>query len=129
MAGGDGLSDCDAHGTIVASMIGAAAANGAAPPPVGPRKPVTIPTTEPPPKAPPPQTVTLSPLPQTVTVVPPVAGTRQEGRDRWRAARTGGPGACPAPAPLLRPHPRLHSACGPRSAPADPGPLATATAR
>ncbi len=68
--GGDGLSDCDAHGTIVASMIGAAPANGA-PPAVGPRKPVTIPTTEPPPKAPPPQTVTLSPLPQTVTMVPP----------------------------------------------------------
>jgi membrane-anchored mycosin MYCP len=68
--GGDGLSDCDAHGTIVASMIGAAPANGAPPPPAGPRKPVTIPTTEPPPKAPPPQTVTLSPLPQTVTMVP-----------------------------------------------------------
>src|ERR1700744_3098100 len=71
--GGDGLSDCDAHGTIVASMIGAAPANGAAPPPAAPRKPVTIPTTEPPPKAPPPQTVTLSPLPQTVTMVPPSA--------------------------------------------------------
>ena len=54
---GDGLSDCDAHGTIVASMIGAAPANGAAAPPAAPRKPVTIPTTEPPPKAPPPQTV------------------------------------------------------------------------
>ncbi len=70
--GGDGLSDCDAHGTIVASMIGAAPASGAAAPPAG-RKPVTIPTTEPPPKAPPPQTVTLSPLPQTVTMVPPPA--------------------------------------------------------
>ncbi|HET9877058.1 MAG TPA: S8 family serine peptidase, partial [Mycobacterium sp.] len=68
---GDGLSDCDAHGTIVASMIGAAPANGAAAPPAAPRKPVTIPTTEPPPKPPPPQTVTLSPLPQTVTMVPP----------------------------------------------------------
>ncbi len=67
---GDGLSDCDAHGTIVASMIGAAPANGATAPPAAPRKPVTIPTTEPPPKAPPPQTVTLSPLPQTVTMVP-----------------------------------------------------------
>jgi membrane-anchored mycosin MYCP len=69
--GGDGLSDCDAHGTIVASMIGAAAASGAVPPPAPSRKPITIPTTEPPPKAPPPQTVTLSPLPQTVTMVPP----------------------------------------------------------
>src|ERR1700753_1536015 len=36
---GDGLSDCDAHGTIVASMIGAAPASGAAGPPVGPRRP------------------------------------------------------------------------------------------
>jgi membrane-anchored mycosin MYCP len=70
--GGDGLSDCDAHGTIVASMIGAASANGAgAPPAAPPPRKVTIPTTEPPPKAPPPQTVTLSPLPQTVTMVPP----------------------------------------------------------
>ncbi|MGF2945257.1 type VII secretion-associated serine protease mycosin [Mycobacterium sp. Lab-001] len=68
--GGDGLSDCDAHGTIVASMIGAAPASGAVPLPPAPRKPVTIPTTEPPAKAPPPQTVTLSPLPQTVTMVP-----------------------------------------------------------
>ncbi|WP_165443173.1 S8 family serine peptidase [Mycobacterium leprae] len=66
MAGGDGLSDCDAHGTIVASMIGAAPATGA-PVPAAPRKPVPIPTTE---KSPPPQTVTLSPLPQTVTVIP-----------------------------------------------------------
>ena len=46
--GGDGLSDCDAHGTIVASMIGAAPANGAGVPPAAPRRPVTIPTTEPP---------------------------------------------------------------------------------
>jgi membrane-anchored mycosin MYCP len=67
---GDGLSDCDAHGTIVASMIGAAPARGAAVTPVATHKPMTIPTTEPPPKAPPPQTVTLSPLPQTVTMVP-----------------------------------------------------------
>ncbi len=74
---GDGLSDCDAHGTIVASMIGAAPANGAAAPPAAPRKPVTIPTTEPPPKAPPPQTVTLSPLPQTVTMVPPTPQEQQ----------------------------------------------------
>src|ERR1700743_1094558 len=76
---GDGLSDCDAHGTIVASMIGAAPASGAATPPAPPRKPVTIPTTEPPPKAPPPQTVTLSPLPQTVTMVPAPPPTDQQG--------------------------------------------------
>ncbi|WP_090349814.1 type VII secretion-associated serine protease mycosin [Mycobacterium bohemicum] len=37
--GGDGLSDCDAHGTIVASMIGAAPANGATAPPAAPPGP------------------------------------------------------------------------------------------
>ena len=74
MPGGDGLSDCDAHGTLVASMIAAAPANGASPPPASPRKPVTIPTTEPPPKPPPPQTVTLSPVPgPTMTMVPAAA--------------------------------------------------------
>jgi membrane-anchored mycosin MYCP len=96
MAGGDGLSDCDAHGTIVASMIGAAPANGATPPPAAPRKPVTIPTTEPPPKAPPPQTVTLSPLPQTITMVP--APPPEEGSQAPGAPR--GPGVMgPAPGP------------------------------
>ena len=90
--GGDGLSDCDTHGTIVASMIGAAPASGAAPIPAGPRKPVTIPTTEPPPKAPPPQTVTLSPLPQTVTMVP--ATPPEDG---------GFPGAPAAPQPAPPP--------------------------
>ena len=99
--GGDGLSDCDAHGTIVASMIGAAPASGATAPPAAPRRPVTIPTTEPPPKAPPPQTVTLSPLPQTITMVPPPPGDQN--------APPGAPGAPPAPA-------------GPAPAPAGPAP-------
>lgn len=90
---GDGLSDCDAHGTIVASMIGAASANGAGVPPAAPRKPVTIPTTEPPPKAPPPQTVTLSPLPQTVTMVPPKPPEDQQQQQQ------PGPFGAPPPAP------------------------------
>ncbi|MGO9653391.1 MAG: peptidase S8, partial [Mycobacterium sp.] len=38
MAGGDGLSDCDAHGTLVASMIGGAAAPAAGPPAPRPRR-------------------------------------------------------------------------------------------
>lgn len=92
--GGDGLSDCDAHGTIVASMIGAAPANGAGVPPAAPRRPVTIPTTEPPPKAPPPQTVTLSPLPQTVTMVPPSPTEQQPAPGPF-----GLPPPAPAPAP------------------------------
>src|SRR5271157_2200592 len=96
--GGDGLSDCDAHGTIVASMIGAAPANGAPPPPVSPRKPVTIPTTEPPPKAPPPQTVTLSPLPQTVTMVPPPPQEQQPAQGPFGAPPPSQP-AGPPPGP------------------------------
>ncbi|MBO0865159.1 MAG: peptidase S8, partial [Mycobacterium sp.] len=75
-AGGDGLSDCDAHGTIVASMIAGAPATGAeaAGPP---RKPPPVPTNEPPPPAPPPPTVTLvpppPPAPTTVIITPPPA--------------------------------------------------------
>ncbi|AGC62256.1 proline rich membrane-anchored mycosin MycP5 [Mycobacterium liflandii 128FXT] len=89
--GGDGLQDCDAHGTIVASMIGAAPANGALPPPAVPRRPVTIPTTE---KPPPPQTVTLSPVPpQTVTVIPGLPP--EEGAPQGEP----GPGPVPPPAP------------------------------
>lgn len=86
MPGGDGLSDCDAHGTIVASMIGGAPADGASPPPASPRRPVTIPTTE---KPPPPQTVTLSPVPgPTITMIP--APPPSEGAP---------PGAPPGPGP------------------------------
>ncbi|MBX9639498.1 MAG: type VII secretion-associated serine protease mycosin [Mycobacteriaceae bacterium] len=86
MAGGDGLSDCDAHGTLVASMIAGAPANGASPPPASPRRPVTIPTTE---KPPPPQTVTLSPVPgPTITMIPAPPPSPSEG---------AGPGPAPGP--------------------------------
>lgn len=72
MAGGDGLSDCDAHGTIVASMIGGAPATGAPPEAPGPRRPPPVPTREPPPPPPPPQTISVAPPPpQTITMVPP----------------------------------------------------------
>ena len=109
--GGDGLSDCDAHGTIVASMIGAAPAIGSATPPAAPRKPVTIPTTEPPPKAPPPQTVTLSPLPQTVTMVPPT-----EARSS-RSVRSTAPSPRPSRQGHRRPRPaRLRGLLRPRPA-------------
>src|SRR5690625_7793772 len=52
MAGGDGLSDCDAHGTVVASLIGAAPAGAIAPlpPPRGARRPPPVPPTEAPPR-------------------------------------------------------------------------------
>ncbi|WP_275543365.1 S8 family serine peptidase, partial [Mycobacterium avium] len=58
---GDGLSDCDAHGMIVASLIAAQPADGKTPlpPPRQARRPETVPTTEAPPPPPPPQTVTV----------------------------------------------------------------------
>jgi membrane-anchored mycosin MYCP len=115
---GDGLSDCDAHGTIVASVIGAAPASGAATPPAAPRKPVTIPTTEPPPKAPPPQTVTLSPLPQTVTMVPAPPPSESPAPGPFGAPPAQpAPPAAPAPGPAQAPAPG-----GPAQAPAPGGP-------
>jgi membrane-anchored mycosin MYCP len=65
---GDGLSDCDAHGTWVASLIAAEPADGKTPlpPPRETRRSDTVPTTEAPPPPPPP------PAPTTVIVqVPP----------------------------------------------------------
>jgi len=80
MAGGDGLSDCDAHGTIVASMIGAAPATAAAPEAPGPRRPPPVPTREPPPPAPPPQTISVAPPPpQTITMVPAPPPSEEPG--------------------------------------------------
>ncbi|MCV7259007.1 type VII secretion-associated serine protease mycosin [Mycobacterium shimoidei] len=73
MGGGDGLSDCDAHGTLVASMIAAAPASAETPGAPGPRRPPPVPTNEPPPPAPPPQTVTLSPPAPTTVILPPPA--------------------------------------------------------
>ncbi|RUP03961.1 MAG: type VII secretion-associated serine protease mycosin [Mycobacterium sp.] len=60
-AGGDGLSDCDAHGTVVASLIAGAPADGKTPLPAPrqTRRPDSAPTTEAPPPPPPPQTVTV----------------------------------------------------------------------
>ncbi len=124
---GDGLSDCDAHGTIVASMIGAAPANGALGPPAAPRKPVTIPTTEAPPKAPPPQTVTLSPLPQTVIMVPaqPPPEEGQPGLPPWVPAAPPQPEQPPA-GPAVPPAPKAPAAPGvpPAAPPAPTGPPA-----
>jgi membrane-anchored mycosin MYCP len=78
MGGGDGLSDCDAHGTLVASMIAASPGSAGAPEAPGQRRPPPVPTREPPPQAPPPQTISVAPPPpQTITLVPaapPVEG-------------------------------------------------------
>lgn len=61
VAGGDGLSDCDAHGTIVAALIAGQPSDGKTPlpPPRQTRRPDPVPTTEAPPPPPPPQTVTV----------------------------------------------------------------------
>jgi len=79
MGGGDGLSDCDAHGTLVASMIGGAPAPSAGPGAPGPRRAPPVPTREPPPPAPPPQTISVAPPPpQTITLVPPPPPSQQD---------------------------------------------------
>lgn len=100
VAGGDGLSDCDAHGTIVASMIAAQPATGGTLP-APPRKPPPVPTNEPPP---PPQTVTLSPPAPTTVIVPPPG-------EEPGAPPLGGPapGAPPPGAPPLG-GPQAHAA-------------------
>jgi membrane-anchored mycosin MYCP len=87
--GGDGLSDCDAHGTIVASVIGAApnglpmpapmpaipafpppagAPADSGPPPPGDQPPPPVPPAPPPPS---PVTVTLQPAPPPPPPEPP----------------------------------------------------------
>jgi membrane-anchored mycosin MYCP len=64
---GDGLNDCDAHGTFVASLIAAQPMDGKTPLPPAQqtRRPETVPTTEAPPPPPPP------PSPTTVIVQVP----------------------------------------------------------
>ncbi|BBU22826.1 type VII secretion-associated serine protease [Mycobacterium xenopi] len=98
MAGGDGLSDCDAHGTMVASMIAAAPATGAAAEAPA-RRPLPVPTNEPPPPPPPPQTITMSvppPPPQTITMVPappPEEAPAQQPALPWLPPPPKAPGA------------------------------------
>ena len=75
--GGDGLSDCDAHGTWVASLIAAAPADGktALPAPRERRRPETVPTTEAPPPPPAPTTVIVQvPAPPPPPPPPPPPG-------------------------------------------------------
>jgi membrane-anchored mycosin MYCP len=94
MAGGDGLSDCDAHGTLVASMIAASPGTGELNGGPGPRRPPPVPTREPPPPAPPPQTISVAPPPpQTITLVPPAPPSEESPPPLF-----GGPPAPPAPA-------------------------------
>jgi membrane-anchored mycosin MYCP len=93
MAGGDGLSDCDAHGTLVASMIGGGAAPGGGAPPPRPRRAPPLPTREPPPPAPPPQTISVAPPPpQTLTLVPaPPPPSEEPGQQQQQPPPFGAP--------------------------------------
>ncbi|HYX98681.1 MAG TPA: type VII secretion-associated serine protease mycosin [Mycobacterium sp.] len=108
MGGGDGLSDCDAHGTLVASMIAASPGSSGIPEAPGPRRPPPVPTKEPPPVAPPPQTISVAPPPpQTITMVPAPPPSQEEGP----APAFGGP---PQQQPQQAP------AQQPQQAPAEP---------
>jgi membrane-anchored mycosin MYCP len=82
--GDNGLSDCDAHGTLVASMIAAKPVDGntVLPPPREVRRPDSVPTKEAPPPPPPPQTVTVVPAP------PPPPPPPPEGQ-AWAGPRLG----------------------------------------
>jgi membrane-anchored mycosin MYCP len=115
MGGGDGLSDCDAHGTLVASMIAASPGSSGIPEAPGPRRPPPVPTKEPPPVAPPPQTISVAPPPpQTITMVPAPPPSQQE-----EAPAFGGP---PAQQPQQAPaqQPQQAPAQQPQQAPGEP---------
>ena len=87
VAGGDGLSDCDARGTLVASLIAAAPTDGQpASAPRQTRKPPSVPTSElppPPPPAPAPTTVIVqvpspAPVPPAGPELPPAPDSAAE---------------------------------------------------
>ena len=100
MGGGDGLSDCDAHGTLVASMIGAAPGTEEVAGGPAPRRPPPVPTKEPPPPAPPPQTISVAPPPpQTITMVPAPPASPSEEAPACPWCPPGPPKAPAAPAP------------------------------
>nr|WP_272937503.1 S8 family serine peptidase [Mycolicibacter minnesotensis] len=115
MAGGDGLSDCDAHGTLVASLIAAMPDNGVPlPPPRQTRRPPSVPTNEPPPPTPSPATTILvMPPPEAPPAPAPTEGAEQI------------PGLFPAPPPPPPPPPPA-PAPAPPAGPA-PGPGAAAS--
>src|SRR6201990_2734670 len=59
MGGGDGLSDCAAHGTLAAQLLGGARPAAGFPEAPGRRRPPPVPPGDPPPPAPPPQTISV----------------------------------------------------------------------
>lgn len=113
----NGLSDCDAHGTLVASMIAAKPNDGSTPLPAPRevRRPESVPTNEAPPPPPPPQTVTVVPGPPPPPPPPPEGeGWRQGGlggggfvhaAGRLKTAPPGPDDPSPVPPPLPVPPP------------------------
>ena len=107
MAGGDGLSDCDAHGTLVASLIAAAPDVGVPlPPPRQTRRPPSVPTNEPTPTPPTPQTTIIvqpptiiAPPPPEETGPPPPPWMPQPPAPQPPAPPPPGPAQGPAPGP------------------------------
>lgn len=116
MDGGDGLDDCDAHGTWVASLIAAEPADGKTPlpPQRSTRRPDTVPTSEAPPPPPPP------PTPTTVIVQVPAPPPPPPPPDDAPAAWSGGAQHGPAVTPVGH-HEVLPAAPGDIPAP-PPGP-------
>ncbi|MGP4057845.1 type VII secretion-associated serine protease mycosin [Mycobacterium sp. 4D054] len=107
---GDGLSDCDGHGTLVASLIGAAPSG--APLPVRPAGAQVAP---PPPAAPAPQPIPPPPPPPTITITkttteppppPPPAEPPPPPPGPPGPPPAWGPGGSVAQAPQL-PHPQV----------------------
>ncbi|HET9876399.1 MAG TPA: type VII secretion-associated serine protease mycosin [Mycobacterium sp.] len=116
MADGDGLSDCDAHGTLVASLIAAAPDSGAAPlpPPRQTRRPPSVPTNEPTPTPPAPQTTIIVKPPETIVAPPPPPAEGEPG------APPGQPGVPPVQGPPLGPAPGPAPGPPPGPAPVPP---------
>ena len=100
---GDGLADCDAHGTLVASLIGAAPSGARLP-----VRPAGAQVAPPPPAAPAPQPIPPPPPPPTITITktttaPPPPPPAATGRPppppaAGVGARRAGPAGTAAPA-------------------------------
>lgn len=96
---GDGLSDCDGHGTVVASLIGAAPSGAGLPP-----EPAWALPAPPPPAAPPPRPIPPPPPPPTVTVTQTVAPPAPApDAPQWLGTPPPAAGFGVAPAPLQPP--------------------------
>lgn len=99
--GDNGLSDCDAHGTLVASMIAAKPLDGRTVLPLSreARRPDSVPTNEAPPPLPPPQTVTVVPAPPPPPPSPPAEGEGWRGslHDQRTLVHAAGRGKKTAP--------------------------------